>query len=125
MYSPTVVPSAKLTAKADDLLHIIKVAAVDAAPLAVIVTEENAALVISIEPVPFAASLIPMLVEPPEAVIVGSLLFAAFASVISFTAELVAVTFINSLPLVSFNDVPTLPVFITGLVSVLFARVTA
>lgn len=36
--SPTTVPSAREIAKADPLLHIIKEAAVEAAPFAVIVT---------------------------------------------------------------------------------------
>ena len=75
-------------------------------------------------PDPLGKIDIPILVSPPVADMVGLPDVAALANVISLTAELVAVTFINSLlllsfiPVVIFGDVSACPV-IDGKVTVL------
>ena len=64
---------------------------------------------ITVSPVPFGAILIFTLESLlPVAEIVGALPLAAFAIVNSLVAEPVAVTLINSLPLVSKIEVPIL-----------------
>ena len=70
-------------------------------------------------PVPFGVTLISIFVSSPVDEIVGPAPVAAFAIVNSFTAELVAVTFANSAPLVSKIEVP-----IFGEVKVLFVKVS-
>ena len=122
--SPTVVPSARLTAKGAFLLHIIKEAAVFAAPSESIVDELNAALFNCIEPVPFAVSDMFKFVPPPVADKAGPVVPAPFAIVISLTALPAVVNFINSLPFISFKDVPIIGVLIVGDVNVLLVKVS-
>ena len=69
-------------------------------------------------PRPFGVKSIPTFESPPVADKVGLLVVAALASVTSLTAELVAVTLINSFPLVSLIPVP-----MTGEVKVLLVKV--
>ena len=123
LYSPTVVPSAKLTARAEPLLPIIKVAAVLAAPFDVIVEELNAALFNSTEPVPFGVIIIFKLDAPPVAESVGPVVDAPVAIVGSLTALPVVVNFINSFPFASFKEVQITGVLIVGEVSVLLVKV--
>ena len=123
LYSPTVVPSAKLTDRAEPLFPIIKVAEVLAAPFAVIVEEVNAALFNSTDPVPLGVIIIFKLAPPPVADKVGPVVDAPFAIVSSLTALPVVVNFINSFPLASFKDVPIIGVLIVGEVSVLLVNV--
>ena len=75
-------------------------------------------------PVPLPASITSKFAPPPVADNVGPVVEAPFAIVNSFTALDVAVNLITSFPLVSFNDVPNLPVFIIGDVSVLLVKVS-
>ena len=123
LYSPTVVPSAKLTASAEPLLPIIYVADVEAAPFAVIVDEVNAALFISTDPVPLGVIVIFKLAPPPVADKAGPVVDAPLAIVSSFTALPVVVNFINSFPFASFNDVPIIGVLIVGDVNTLLVKV--
>ena len=83
-------------------------------------------------PNPLGVKLIPILVSPPVAEILGLLPVAAFATVNSFTAEAVVVNIISSLPLASsitsiigvFNTIVfAVPLFIVGEVNVLFVKV--
>ena len=116
LYSPTVVPFAKLSVNVppEFLLPITNVPLTIDAALVSTVTELKAALLKLTEPVPFALRSKLMLVTAPVEVIEGAFDPAAFAIVISFCALVVAVSLIISAPLASLIKVPILGEFIIG-----------